>query len=366
MFGVPLRVPRRRRHRDAGRCCHGCTLPGGYLVTSLYAARVLVAPTRLSQALTAASCCCTLCVTRSAHKVVTASTPLKAQPARCGSLLIGSRWHRLAERLFVRAGAPADRRPCDAEMAWSLRLLPPECPLFARKFPANTSERARGTLLRCVGMSGGPPGHACGAAHRTVCVLLVSAPLVTGQPEQPEPALVTGQPAQRQWPLTLLLYAPVKQARLLPPWPQQQSRQTQVARPASRMSRNLSGANRPTRAAGWTSGAGCSRPGRPCRSLGRTRRPVLPCSTSSEQEQPSLSAALTLRPWSVTRGRGYLVDSCRLRCCAATCNQDEAPAQTVTNGGGLHTGVRCLQRQSAGISGAAAAPARRHRGARAS
>ena len=158
-------------------------MPGGYLITSLYAARVLVAPTRLSQALTAASCCCALCVTCRAHKVVTCSTPLKSQPARCGSLLIGSRWHRLAERLFVRAGAPADRRPCDAEMAWSLRLLPPECPLFARKFPANTSERARGTLLRCVGMSGGPPGHACGAAHRTVCVLLVSAPLVTGQPE---------------------------------------------------------------------------------------------------------------------------------------------------------------------------------------
>lgn len=49
---------------------------------------------------------------------------------------------RLAERLFVQAGAPADRRPCDAEMAWSLRLLPPECPLFARKFPANTSSQA--------------------------------------------------------------------------------------------------------------------------------------------------------------------------------------------------------------------------------
>ena len=43
----------------------------------------------------------------------------------------------------MQAGAPADRRPCDAEMAWSLRLLPPECPLFARKFPANTSSQAR-------------------------------------------------------------------------------------------------------------------------------------------------------------------------------------------------------------------------------
>ena len=43
----------------------------------------------------------------------------------------------------MRAGAPADRRPCDAEDAWSLRLLPPECPLFARKFPANTSAQVR-------------------------------------------------------------------------------------------------------------------------------------------------------------------------------------------------------------------------------
>ncbi len=161
---------------------------------------------------------------------------------------------------------------------------------------------------------------------------------------QPQPA-----PAQRQWPLTLLLYAPVKQARLQPPWPQQQSRQTQVARPASRMSRNLPGANRPTRAAGWTSGAGCSRPGRPCRSLGRTRRPVLPCSTSSEQEQPSLSAALTLGPWSVTRG--WVTWWTHAGCVAARRHATRtkhiiAEHDTRRRFGG--TGVRCPQQQSQG------------------
>ncbi|KAK9842061.1 hypothetical protein WJX81_006609 [Elliptochloris bilobata] len=55
----------------------------------------------------------------------------------------------LAERLFVLAGAPADRRPCDAEIAWSLRLLPPDCPLFARKFPANTSSQILSLLSDC-------------------------------------------------------------------------------------------------------------------------------------------------------------------------------------------------------------------------